>query len=76
MAGGIFGFFLGAATAVLILKVFRRNPVKQIKSEDLTPRDANSKVKGAMRAINDISSILGELSAAKETESNGERVTL
>ncbi len=71
MAGGVFGFVLGAATAVLILKVFRRNTVKQIKAEDLTPHDPNSKVKGAMRAINDISSILGELSSAKETESNG-----
>ena len=79
MAGGIFGFFIGAATAVLVLKVFRRSNFKPIKSADSKPFDPDNKLKGAMRAIEEISSVLSKLSASNQvvvSEVDGESLNL
>jgi hypothetical protein len=67
MGAGFFGFFMGAATAVLIMKVFRRQEIKA-KPETFEP---DPKIKGAMREIDEITSVLGKLSKAKESDPEG-----
>lgn len=69
MGGGFFGFLIGAATAVVMMRIFRKQEInKHAKSDSFEP---DVKIKGAMREIDEIASVLGKLSRSKEKESEG-----
>ena len=72
MGGGIFGFVMGAAAAFLFMKAFRRASVKQIKAHELQ-LEPDQKLQGAMRAIDEISAVMGKLSGqpAQDSDANG-----
>ena len=72
MGGGVFGFVMGAAAAFLFLKVYRRVSVKQIKEHGVQ-LEPDQKLQGAMRAIDEISAVMGKLSGrpAEDTDANG-----
>ena len=72
MGAGVFGFVVGAAAAFLFMKVYRRAGFKLIKSRDVQ-LEPDQKLQGAMRAIDEISAVMGKLSVkpTEDTEANG-----
>ena len=65
MGAGIFGFLVGAATALLMMKVFRRQGPQRLKApsekHELSKPASDRHIEGAMHALDQIATVLGKL---------------
>ncbi len=73
MAGGIFGFFMGAAAAVIVMRIFKKQDVKfgSIRggTGNMDARESGKQIEGAVRAMNQLSTILEKVSSTSDTMS-------